>query len=73
MELFTNMDLAMLSDFFSVFFHLPDFYWRGFLASRLSSVQLMAFALITFVTANNHIRYALMRHLFAGELEFQGM
>lgn len=66
MELFTNMDLDLMSQFFNVFFRLPDFYWRGFLASRLSSLQLMAFALLCFGMASDKIRLALMKHLFFG-------
>ncbi len=39
MELLTRLDLASTNQFFSTFFRLPDTYWRGFLASRLSSMQ----------------------------------
>ena len=39
MELLTRLDLASTNEFFSTFFRLPDTYWRGFLASRLSSLQ----------------------------------
>lgn len=63
MELLVRLDLAETNAFFRTFFRLPDFYWRGFLASSLSSVQLIAFALLTFVLAPAGIQLALMRHL----------
>ncbi|BDA47628.1 Lycopene epsilon cyclase, chloroplastic [Coccomyxa sp. Obi] len=63
MELLVRLDLAETNAFFRTFFRLPDFYWRGFLASSLSSAQLIAFALLTFVLAPAGIQLALMRHL----------
>ena len=48
---------------FSTFFNLPDFYWRGFFSKSLSSKQLIAFALLTYVLAPLGIKWALMRHL----------
>lgn len=64
MELLANLDLKATNEFFSTFFSLPDFYWRGFLASSLSSIQLIAFALLTFVLAPWGIKAKLMSHLF---------
>ena len=46
MELLVRLDLHATNQFFSTFFRLPGSYWRGFLASRLSSGQLMAFAAV---------------------------
>lgn len=63
MELLATLDLAHTNAFFSTFFSLPDFYWRGFLSSSLSSAQLIAFALLTYVLAPLGIKWALMRHL----------
>ncbi len=51
MELLAALDLAATNQFFNTFFSLPSFYWRGFLASNLSSAQLVAFALLTFALA----------------------
>lgn len=63
MELLAKLDLAATNAFFRTFFRLPDFYWRGFLSSSLTSAQLIAFALLTFVLAPAQIQLALMRHL----------
>eukprot|EP00884_Botryococcus_braunii_P003734 jgi/Botrbrau1/13361/Bobra.0158s0014.1 len=62
MELLVRLDLESTQAFFITFFRLPDFYWRGFLASSLSSTQLIAFALLTFWAAPVSIKAALMRH-----------
>ena len=64
MELLASLDVQRLHDFFETFFALPDRYWRGFLASKLNSADLMVFALLTFVTCSWGTRLALMRHLF---------
>lgn len=64
MELLCILDVRSIHEFFETFFALPDHYWRGFLASRLSSSDLLVFALLTFATCTNNIRAALMRHLF---------
>ena len=37
MELLCQLDSRATSDFFTTFFKLPASYWRGFLASKLSS------------------------------------
>lgn len=65
MELLTRLDLGATNDFFATFFSLPRSYWQGFLASQLSSAQLVAFALLTFVYAPPRIRWYLVRHFLA--------
>eukprot|EP00897_Mesotaenium_endlicherianum_P000327 jgi/Mesen1/10295/ME000079S09721 len=37
--------------------------WRGFLATSLSSVDLLYFAFMTFVIAPNSLRFRLVKHL----------
>lgn len=64
MELLATLDVSSIHEFFQTFFNLPDFYWRGFLASRLTSTELLAFAMITFATCSMNIRIKLMQHLF---------
>ena len=63
MELLAQLDLSATNSFFRTFFALPDKYWRGFLASRLSSGDLVAFALVTFVLAPLDIKARLVTHL----------
>mmetsp|Transcript_17062 Transcript_17062/g.50951 ORF Transcript_17062/g.50951 Transcript_17062/m.50951 type:complete len:580 (+) Transcript_17062:168-1907(+) len=63
MELLCKLPLASTNQFFATFFKLPGFYWRGFLASRLSSVQLIVFAMLTLVLAPPGIKLALVKHL----------
>jgi hypothetical protein len=66
MELLTQLDLAATNDFFNTFFALPPYYWKGFLGSNLSSVQLLVFALLTFVYAPPSIKAKLVSHLITG-------
>ena len=63
MELLATLEIRSIHQFFETFFRLPDRYWRGFLGSKLSSVDLLAFAMITFATCSGHIRAKLMGHL----------
>lgn len=63
MELLCQLDLAATNNFFITFFRLPPTYWRGFLASSLSSTQLLAFAMLTFVLAPPSIQAKLVGHL----------
>lgn len=63
MELLCQLDLAATKAFFTTFFRLPSSYWRGFLASSLTSTQLLAFALLTFVLAPPSIQAKLVGHL----------
>ncbi|KAK9865447.1 hypothetical protein WJX84_007368 [Apatococcus fuscideae] len=65
MELLALMDLEATNNFFATFFNLPPFFWRGFLGSTLSSSQLIAFALVTFVLAPFSIKARLVWHLIA--------
>jgi lycopene epsilon-cyclase len=67
MELLTQLDLGATNDFFNTFFALPAFYWKGFLGSNLSSVQLLVFALLTFLYAPLNIKAKLVSHLVTGE------
>ena len=63
MELLATLDLADTNAFFDTFFRLPDFFWRGFLSSSLSSTQLVAFAIVTYILAPFRIKWALMQHM----------
>ncbi|PSC69034.1 lycopene epsilon chloroplastic [Micractinium conductrix] len=62
MELLCQLDSRATSDFFTTFFKLPASYWRGFLASKLSSVDLLSFAMLTFVLAPPNIKAKLVTH-----------
>ena len=72
MELLATLDLAATNDFFNTFFRLPDFYWRGFLASQLPAGQLIAFALVVFTLAPFSIKFKLIEHLVTGERQGVG-
>ena len=63
MELLAQLDIGATNNFFRTFFSLPDFYWRGFLASSLSSGHLLAFAFLTMIKAPPGIQFKLMKHL----------
>lgn len=63
MELLATLDLASTNAFFNTFFRLPGDYWRGFLASKLSSADLILFALAVFTLAPWSIKYKLVEHL----------
>ena len=63
MELLESLDVASIHEFFETFFKLPDYYWRGFLASRLSSTELLTFAFLTFTTCSTNMRARLLSHL----------
>lgn len=63
MELLCQLDVKETTDFFSTFFALPKKQWEGFLASKLSSVDLLGFALYTFAIAPVNIKMALVNHL----------
>lgn len=67
MELLATLEIRSIHQFFDTFFRLPDRYWRGFLASKLSAVDLLVFAMLTFVTCSWHIRGKLMGHLFTSD------
>ena len=63
MELLCQLDVANTADFFTTFFKLPQTYWRGFLSSKLSSTDLLAFAMVTFFLAPVNIKAKLVAHL----------
>ena len=63
MELLAQLDIQATNNFFSTFFRLPDRYWRGFLASSLSSRQLILFAMWMMVRAPPSIQFKLMQHM----------
>jgi len=63
MELLVGLNVGETTDFFNAFFRLPRGLWDGFLASRLSSVDLLGFALYVFAIAPINIKLALMTHL----------
>lgn len=63
MELLCSLDLTATCDFFTTFFNLPDGLWRGFLASTLSSTELLGFALVTFGIAPLNIKAKLVSHM----------
>ncbi|GAX80966.1 hypothetical protein CEUSTIGMA_g8401.t1 [Chlamydomonas eustigma] len=63
MELLASFDLKSTNNFFDTFFRLPSFYWRGFLASKLTPTDLVGFALFTFLIAGLDIKLRLVQHL----------
>ena len=63
MELLAKLGPADTDAFFGAFFALPARLWRGFLSSRLSSAELVLFALATFVAAPMGVRAALVKHM----------
>ncbi|GJP47141.1 hypothetical protein CLOM_g6370 [Closterium sp. NIES-68] len=63
LELILQLDTPATRDFFNAFFKLPPRLWRGFLASNLSSLDLLLFAFSTFLVASNPLRFRLIRHL----------
>ncbi|KAL2610837.1 hypothetical protein R1flu_022529 [Riccia fluitans] len=65
LELILQLDLTGIREFFGTFFELPDWLWKGFLAAKLSSLDLVTFALFTFMVAPNSLRYRLVKHLMS--------
>lgn len=63
MELLAGLSPQAMNEFFQAFFSMPQFYWRGFLGSSLSAVDLLVFALLFFTRASNGIRMVLLVHL----------
>ncbi|CAI5519438.1 unnamed protein product [Closterium sp. Naga37s-1] len=63
LELILQLDAPATRDFFNAFFKLPPRLWRGFLASNLSSLDLLLFAFSTFLVASNPLRFRLINHL----------
>ncbi|KAL3682046.1 hypothetical protein R1sor_000068 [Riccia sorocarpa] len=65
LELILQQDHVGIREFFGTFFELPDWLWKGFLAAELSSLDLISFALLTFIVAPNSLRYRLVKHLMS--------
>ena len=63
MELLMSLRIEQMRNFFSTFFALPTNLSRGFLGNRLSSSELIMFALTTFAIGNNELRGLLLAHL----------
>lgn len=56
MEVLLKLDLPQTRDFFSAFFALSDFHWKGFLSSRLSLPELIVFGLSLFVNLEGKMK-----------------
>jgi len=66
MELLMSLRIAQMRNFFATFFSLPPHLARGFLGNRLTSSELILFALTTFAVGNNELRGLLLAHLVSG-------
>lgn len=67
MELLAQLGLDDICAFFLTFFKLPNKAWHGFMASTLSSVELLGFASLMFILAPASIKIRLMGHIFVGK------
>lgn len=65
LALILELDIDGIRTFFDTFFRLPNWMWKGFLGSTLSSADLVLFAIYMFVIAPNDMRKSLIRHLFS--------
>lgn len=65
LALILQLDIDGIRTFFQTFFRLPDWLWKGFLGSTLSSVDLIWFAFYMFAFAPNSLRMCLIRHLLS--------
>nr|UOL49150.1 lycopene epsilon-cyclase [Chelidonium majus] len=65
LELILQLDIEGIRTFFQTFFSLPNWMWKGFLGSSLSSTDLLLFALYMFILAPNSLRMGLVRHLLS--------
>ncbi|KAI3957078.1 hypothetical protein MKW92_043097 [Papaver armeniacum] len=65
LELIVQLDIEGIRTFFQTFFSLPDWMWKGFLGSSLSSTDLLLFAIYMFVIAPNSMRKLLVGHLLS--------
>lgn len=72
MEILLKLDLQETRQFFTAFFGLSDFHWQGFLSSRLSLGELLAFGISLFINANNSTRLNLMRKGLPGLAKMAG-
>ena len=61
MEVILKLELTETRQFFSAFFALSDFHWRGFLSSRLSFFELIVFGFALFKNACNEARFNLVQ------------
>lgn len=73
MELLAKLELSEIDNFFLTFFRLPVRYWKGFLSSSLSSLDLLVFALITLLLAPAAIKARLISHLVTGRLSLSSI
>ncbi|KAK9828833.1 hypothetical protein WJX72_002308 [[Myrmecia] bisecta] len=60
MDVLLKLDLQETRDFFTAFFSLNDYNWRGFLSTRLSFAELIAFGLSLFAKSSNATRANLL-------------
>ena len=60
MEVLLKLDLPQTRKFFSAFFALSDFHWKGFLSSRLSLPELIVFGLALFVNLESQMKVRCM-------------
>lgn len=60
-QVLLKLDLAETREFFAAFFALSDFHWHGFLSSRLSFLELIAFGLSLFAKSSNAARINLLQ------------
>lgn len=60
MEVLLKLNLPQIRDFFSAFFALSDYHWKGFLSSRLSLPELIVFGLTLFVNLENRMKVSLL-------------
>jgi hypothetical protein len=60
MEVLLKLDLQQTRDFFSAFFALSDFHWRGFLSSRLTFSELIVFGFALFLNLDSAMKLDLL-------------
>ncbi|XP_011627261.1 lycopene epsilon cyclase, chloroplastic isoform X1 [Amborella trichopoda] len=63
LELILQLDVEGIRVFFQTFFSLPNWMWKGFLGSKLSSLELIWFSFYMFLIAPSSMRISLVRHL----------
>ncbi|KAL2945213.1 Lycopene epsilon cyclase chloroplastic [Bienertia sinuspersici] len=65
LALIVQLDTEGIRTFFRTFFRVPKWMWEGFLASDLSSADLLLFAFYMFFIAPNELRMGLVKHLLS--------
>ncbi|XP_047308458.1 lycopene epsilon cyclase, chloroplastic [Impatiens glandulifera] len=65
LALILQLDIEGIQTFFKTFFRLPNWMWKGFLGSSLSSRDLVLFAFYMFAIAPNQLRMSLIKHLLS--------